>query len=156
MLRIRLPFIATVCLTLLLCSEQLAFALLVPISSIDRIWASFASEIPESVRKQVETALKSKDCNFIDGNWFNGRISLRFAGDTSAVNEMLQQLASCPTVTLNVSFKALKDDCDWMIVNDMRRSHSKFDLIVNLKSKNIRLEDLLIPSLQGPDLQPQP
>ncbi|TWU58993.1 hypothetical protein Poly51_17740 [Rubripirellula tenax] len=146
MSRIKQVLTANFCAILLACFSQTAFAIVVPIASIDGLHASLSPDIPEPVRKQIETALKSENCRFVKGSWTNARINLRFAGDTSAINELLNKLAKCPAITVPVSFKAMKGDWDWMVVNDTRRSGEKFNVIINLDYAGLQLEDLVIPA----------
>ncbi|KAA5546938.1 hypothetical protein FYK55_00495 [Roseiconus nitratireducens] len=131
--------------------SQTVFAIVVPIESIDGIHHSLSPELPEPIRRQIESAFKGEKSKYTRGTWTNAKITLRFSGDTLAVNALLDQLAKCPSITTSVSFKALSDDCDWKIINDTRRSGKRVDVILNLDSPQIRLEELTIPPIPGPE-----
>ncbi|WP_442511099.1 hypothetical protein SH528x_002764 [Novipirellula sp. SH528] len=149
MSRIRSPFIAIVTASLLAVTANSAFGILVQIGSDCRI--PFTLGYPKQAVIQVVAALKSDNCRFVDGQ-SNMRVStLRFRGDTTAINVMLKRLADCPATTVAVSFKAMDHPCDWQIDHSVRSN--TFGVIVNLKSARIRLEELIIPPAKGPELK---
>jgi hypothetical protein len=154
MSRIRALFIANVTASLLTVTANSAFGILVPIGLVPigsdcRI--PFTSDYPKHAVIQVVAALKTDNCRFIDGQ-SNLRVStLRFRGNTTAINEMLKRLADCPAATVTVSFKKIDHKCDWQIVHLV--SSNTFGVVVNLKSARIRLEELMIPPARGPKLK---
>jgi hypothetical protein len=105
---------------------------------------------PESAKKKVMAALNRKDCKFVDGHFVNSWTSLRYRGDTQAVNEFLGDIAACPGVTLSVSLKKLPDDCDWRVQHDGHAN--RFQVEVNLASPRLDLETLKLPEAKGPEL----
>ncbi len=77
--------------------------------------------------------------------------TLRFRGDTTAINDMVTRLADCPAATVAVTFREMDHTCDWQI--DHSVSSNTFGVIVNLVSARIRLEELIIPPAKGPELE---
>ncbi|TWT79502.1 hypothetical protein CA13_09040 [Planctomycetes bacterium CA13] len=149
MSRIRALFIAIVTASLLTVTANSAFGILVQIGSDCRI--PFTLGYPKHAVIQVVAALKSDNYRLVDGQ-SNMRVStLRFRGDTTAINDMLKKLADCPVATVAVSFRAIDHTCDWQIDHSVRSN--TFAVIVNLKSARIRLEELIIPSANGPKLK---
>ena len=148
MSRIRSPFIAIVTAILLAVTANSAFGILVQIGSDCRI--PFTLGYPKQAVIQVVAALKSDNCRFVDGQSNMRASTLRFRGDTTAI-EMLKRLADCPATTVAVSFKAMDPPCDWQIEHSVRSN--MFGVIVNLKSARIRLEELIIPTAKGPELK---
>lgn len=112
---------------------------------------AFSSSYPEHARKQVQTALENKGCKLIDGSFINAVSTLNFGGDTPTLNNFLGELAECPGTTVTVFFKKIEHECDWRLVHDAHTNG--FQIAVNLNSKQINIEELVIPSAKGPDLQ---
>ena len=76
---------------------------------------------PEAARKRIMAALNRADCKFLGGNFLNAFTTLRYAGDTKALNRFLDDLANCPGVTLSVSFvKSLPEAGDWQVQHEAR------------------------------------
>lgn len=139
--------IATAALVMM--STTLAFAMRGKIYTAAGI--AFSSSYPEHARKQVQTALQNKDCKFLDGSFINAVSTLNFVGDTPSLNRCLGELAECPGTTVAVAFKTIEHECDWRLVHDA--DANKFHITVNLNSKQVNIEELVIPSAQGPDLK---
>ena len=149
MSRISPLLIGVVTSCLLTVTANQALGLVAPIGSDCRI--PFASDYPKHAVIQVVAALKTDNCRFIDGE-SNLRVStLRFRGNTTAINEMLKRLADCPAATVAVSFKKNDHKCDWQIVHLV--SSNTFRVIINLKSTRIGIEELTIPPAKGPELK---
>src|SRR5829696_7022868 len=75
-----------------------------------------AAGFPEAARLQIAAALKREDCKFLGGNWLNAWTTLRYAGDTRALNFFIEELSQCPGVTVSVSFKnSLPDRAVWCV-----------------------------------------
>jgi hypothetical protein len=126
-----------------------SFGLMAPIglNQFSVSWRSY----PKAAFGQLESALKADGCRFISGHWTNGSIKLQFAGETVGLNEMLKRLANCPAVSLSVSFENSDQPADWRVDFAARDPHVQ--VIVNLKSKNMVLERLVIPAAKGPELE---
>lgn len=129
-----------------------AFAIVVQLSSASQV--VFSSEYPEHARDKVRDALAVNNSGFIDGVTNMRKTTLNFAGDTSAINEMLLKLTKCPAAIVSVTFRNIEHKCDWRLV--YATDDNKFHAIVNLRSDQIDLENLEIPSSKGPDLIRQP
>jgi broad specificity polyphosphatase/5'/3'-nucleotidase SurE len=145
----RRSVLLTVAITVLvMMSTTVAFAMRGKIDNAAGI--AFSSSYPEHARKQVQAALQNKGCKSIDGSFINAVSTLNFGGDTPSINELLEELAECPGTRLAVSFKKIEHECDWRLIHDAHTN--RFHITVNLKSKQVNIEELVIPSAQGPDL----
>ncbi len=113
---------------------------------------SLPSNYPAAARKQIADMLNSKDYKFQDGFFINWSSTIRYQGDTQALNVFLDRIAKCPAVKIFTTFKKLDDACDWRVHHD---GHSNtFQVVVNLRSQSAHLEELVIPSISGPKLTP--
>lgn len=106
-------------------------------------------ECPAAARDQIMTALARAGLTFIDGHALNSETLLRYRSDTAALNRLLDDLAKCPGVTLQVQFAKIEDDCDFQVNHSARTNY--FNVAVNLNSRRIRLQDLALPEVKGPE-----
>src|SRR5687768_10201828 len=75
-----------------------------------------SASFPEKARLQIAAALKRDDCKFLGGSWLNSWTTLRYAGDTRALNLFIGGLAECPGVTVSVSLrKSLPEEAVWRV-----------------------------------------
>ena len=110
---------------------------------------------PKAAQEQVLAALNRPDCKFLKGHFINWHTTLLYAGETKALNQFLDALAKCPSVTLHVSFTTdpvPRDDgrCDWFVSHDAHAN--SFQVRVNLKSERLKLPELRLPVVKGPAL----
>jgi hypothetical protein len=119
--------------------------------SLDSPSVAFAQSYPENAQAQVTAALTRKGCKFLSGMFVNWFTTLRYQGETKALNLFLGDLAKCPGVTVHVGFKKLDEESDWQVSHDALEN--RFNIEVNLNSKQIKLEDLSIPEAKGPLLK---
>jgi hypothetical protein len=111
---------------------------------------AFPPDFPESTKTNILARLRPTDCKFVSGSALNASTTLKYAGDTPTLNRFLQALATCPGVTLSVSFSDGPDEVsDWTVTHN---AHQPGYLVarVNLKSKQIKLDALAIPEINGP------
>lgn len=113
---------------------------------------SLPSNYPAAARKQIADALNSKDYKFQSGFFINWNSTIRYRGDTPALNVFLDRIAKCPAVKVFTTFKKLDDACDWRVNHD--GLSNTFQVVVNLRSQSTHLEDLVIPCIAGPQLAP--
>ena len=109
---------------------------------------SLPSNYPAAAQKQVAEALNSNAYKFQGGFSINWNSTIRYQGDTRALNVFLDKIAKCPAVEVFVSFKKLADNCDWRVHHD--GVSNTFHVVVNLQSHGPHLEDLVVPSISGP------
>jgi hypothetical protein len=110
----------------------------------------FPLDFPQFTKTNILARLRRTDCKFVEGSALNAVTTLKYAGDTAAINRFMQDLATCPGATLSVRFDGDPgDDSDWTIHHN---AHQPGDLVlrVNLKSKQIKLDALGIPQIKGP------
>ncbi|GAA5511104.1 hypothetical protein [Novipirellula caenicola] len=149
MAHIRRGLIATVTLALLLVESAPASAIVVQLQSASQV--PYTNDYPKYAREQVRAAFQTENCGFIDGTTNVSSATVRFAGNTTALNNQLLKLSTCPSATLSVSFEEMEHNCDWRIVYFVKPA--KFLVTVNLGSKQIELEHLKIPPSTGPPLE---
>ena len=132
-----------------LIATSTSFGLMAPIglNKFSVSWTGY----PKTAFGQLESALKADGCKFISGHWINGNIKLQFAGEADGLNEMLKRLANCPAVSLKVSFENSDGPQDWKV--DFAAREPQVQVIVNLKSKSVVLERLVIPVAKGPEIE---
>jgi|ERR1051326_5635223 hypothetical protein len=114
---------------------------------------AFAAGFPDAARTNIMAALRRPDCKFISGSVLNSFTSLKYGGNTLALNLFLESFAKCPGVTIAVRFSSDSsvEDCDWL-VGHMAEKPGEFAVQINLKSTHIKLEELVIPEAKGPRL----
>lgn len=110
--------------------------------------AGYSQEAAAAVRQ----ALTRKDAKFLGGFGLNSWTTLRYAGETRALNLFLDDLAKCPGVTVSVSFRRLNDELDWRVGHSAYEN--RFQVEVNLNSKKIKVDEVVIPPAKGPAIQP--
>ena len=145
---IRLLFIFIVTSSMLNVTAKSAFAIRIQLQSAA---VPFSNDYPRYARTHVLAALKTENCDFIDGHSTMRVSTLNFAGNTTAINELLQKLADCPAAGVTVSFAEMEHKCDWRVVHTV--TGNEFRVIVNLQSNQIVLDELKIPPAKGPNLK---
>src|ERR1043166_1675164 len=64
---------------------------------------AFPQGFPESLRPNILASLRRSDCKFVGGSFINSFTSLKYGGDTRALNLLLSGLVKCPGATLSVT-----------------------------------------------------
>jgi hypothetical protein len=118
---------------------------------------AFPRGFPESAQTNILSALQQTDSRFIGGSFLNSSTTLKYGGDTRALNSFLEGLVKCTGVILSVRFDAESDseDCDWLVTHSALQP-GRFTVHVKLKSSHIKLDDLTIPESKGPPLMTRP
>ena len=134
----------------------LALALAVPAQAaagkLDKPGVALPADFPKAAQAQIQSALERKDCKFLGGFWLNSWTSLRYGGNTLALNLFMEELARCPGTGVSVQLRKLDDDCDWRVGHSPSFTDNSFLIEVNLNSKSIDLERLVVPDVKGPRL----
>jgi hypothetical protein len=139
-----IPLLLSLCL---LSAAPRAFALA---GNLDQPGIALPKDFPRAERDRVMAALNRKDCRFLGGKFVNWMTTLRYGGDTRALNLFLDDLAHCPGIKFNVSFaRNLGGNGDWHVHHDGMAN--SFHIRVSLDSQQVKLEDLYIPSVKGVD-----
>lgn len=114
---------------------------------------AFPETFSESARTNIMAALRRPGGTFLGGHFIHWFTTLRYGGETHALNLFLEGLAKCPGVTLSVRFQndRIPEDSDWWVSHDAGEP-GKVTVRVNLHSSRISLEDLVIPETKGPPL----
>jgi hypothetical protein len=118
---------------------------------------AFPGDFPDSARAAITAALRQPGAGFAGGRFINWTTTLRYGGDTQALNRFLDGLVKCPGVAVSVRFQArhLEADSEWT-VSHSAEAPGDLTVHVNLQSGRVRLEDLAIPAAKGPPLPPTP
>ncbi len=111
----------------------------------------FPNSFPVAAREKVQAVLERPDCKFLSGHWLNSFTSLKYQGETAPLNLFMQSLSECSGITLSIRFDkhSMTDDCDWTVTQGPFEL-TKLCVRINLKSKRIKLEDLVVPDTHGP------
>lgn len=115
---------------------------------------SAPKDCPREVMNQVSAALNRRDAKFLGGQFFGAyNHSMRYGGDTKALNAMLTDLAACPGMILSVGFSTrFNEPADWTVSDSHGGTNFVFRVQVNLKSERLKLDELVIPAMTGPPL----
>ena len=108
---------------------------------------AFGRGVPAAARARVSAVLARPDARFLGGHSLNKWTTLRYGGDTLALNLFLDELVKCPGVTVHVSFKKLADECDWRVGH--MAPGNRFQVEVNLSSERVNVEKLYIPEFKS-------
>jgi hypothetical protein len=135
-------------LAILFSLVSFAFALA---GKLDSPGVAFMGGYPKDAQAKVMAVLTRADCKFLGGHFVNSFTSLRYQGETRALNLFLDDLVKCPGVTVQVGFKKLDDECDWRVSHEAYPN--RFHVEVNLNSKRVKIEDVYIPEIKGPMLK---
>jgi hypothetical protein len=112
---------------------------------------AFAQQYPADAQAKVMSALTRPELKFLGGFGLNSQTTLRYRCDIPGVNRLLADLANCPAVSIQVRFVRIDDECD-VRVNHLAQNNN-FQVEVNLKTGRIRVEDVELPSIKGPELK---
>jgi hypothetical protein len=134
---------------MMLCLPGLASALYIELKAPG---VAFAQGYPADAQTKVMSALTRAELKFLGGFGLNSHTTLRYHSDTPGVNRLLADLANCPGVSIQVRFVRIEDECD-VRVNHLAQNNN-FQVEVNLKPGRIRIEELELPTVKGPDLKP--
>lgn len=109
---------------------------------------SFANDYPASSRALVMKALNRADCKFLGGSFINWTTTLRYAGRSDALNAFMGDLMKCPHSTINIRFRKDLSDADWEVTH-IPSDGDRFDININLTSKHVKLDELLLPEFKS-------
>ena len=106
---------------------------------------------PTEVMNQVRAAFNRSDCKFVGGHYVNRSTRVRYSGDTKALNGMLADLAKSPGVVLTIQFtEKFSEPGDWSVSSQPGSNQFIFQVVVNLESERIKLDELRVPEMKGP------
>ncbi len=107
------------------------------------------SDFSEADREKISTALNRDDCKFVGGHFINSFTSLRYQGQTQALNLMIDDLTKCPGASVAVRFdnREFEGEADWLIAHDVRVSN-QFTVHISLNSPRIKLDELALPEFK--------
>jgi hypothetical protein len=111
---------------------------------------SMAKDYPEADYQKIKNVLERKDCTFLGGDWLNAHTSLRYGGDTIALNKFIERLSLCPNLKVHVNFFRPSSggvECDWMVTQ--HAPSNKLVVRINLASEQIKIEDLHLPPVKA-------
>ena len=100
--------------------------------------------------KALDAVLNRKDCKFLGGAELNASSSLRYGGDTTALNKFIAALSLCPRVIVHVNFYRPGPgavESDWH-VTQMAPS-PELVVRINLASEKVSVEKLYLPPVKA-------
>lgn len=114
---------------------------------------AFPVDFPDSARAAITAALRQPGAGFAGGRFINWTTTLRYEGNTQALNRFLDGLVQCPGIAVSVRFQPRHGDtdCEWTVSHSAEEP-GDVTVHVNLQSGRVRLEDLVIPAAKGPPL----
>ena len=145
----RLPLVLAV---LLFASTLPAFALA---GGLSHPGVAMPTNLPPAFHTNLTAALTDAKVKFLGGNFVNAFTSLRYGGETRALNGFLERLAKCPGIKLSVRFEIYADDQpqDWLLTHDAWHDAYAVCVRINLKSRRLQLADLVLPDVNGPRVE---
>jgi hypothetical protein len=105
--------------------------------------------------KALKAVLQRSDCKFLGGAELTLSSSLRYGGDTTALNKFIAALSLCPKLSVRVSFYKPSPggvECDWMVTQ--MSASTELVVRINLASEKVNIEKLYLPPVkaeQAPD-----
>jgi hypothetical protein len=145
---IRSRSIALVCAFIALSAiSSLAWAAL---GTLDAPSLGTSKNFSEATYQKVKVVLERKDCKYLGGGWLNANTSLRYGGDTTALNKFVEALSLCPDVKVHVNFFRPSPggvECDWMVTHDAHTN--ELVVRINLASEKVKMEDLYLPPVKA-------
>ena len=92
-------------------------------------------------------ALSQPDCRFEGGDFITWTTRLRYGGDAKALSLFLERLVNCQNVIESISFtEDFEPEVAWQVVHS---GDERFQIQINLHSKELKLEELVIPDVRG-------
>lgn len=92
--------------------------------------------------------LEAPEAGFLGGQFVNAVTTLRYGGDTGALNRFLAGLSECPEARIRVQF--VRDlDSAWRLQHDGWSHGREFLVQVALGSDRIHLEEIQLPIVRG-------
>jgi hypothetical protein len=109
----------------------------------------FGKDFSKDDYKQLDAVLTRSDCKFIGGAELNSFSSLRYGGDTVALNKFIEALSLCPKLKVHVMFYRPTGavEADWMVTQ--RAPAQEVEVRVNLASEHIKIENLYLPPVKA-------
>jgi hypothetical protein len=104
----------------------------------------------EADYKALKAVLQRSDCRFLGGSELNVSSSLRYGGDTTALNKFIAALSLCPKVSVHVKFYRPGPggvECDWSVTQ--MSASTELVVRINLASEKVNIERLYLPPVKA-------
>lgn len=116
--------------------------------TLDRPSIAFPQSVDPHWRDSVTEALATEGAQFLDGRFINAATTLRYAGNTGALNLFLDRLARCSGLRLRIRFdRAL--DANWTVHHNAWGDSMALEVHINPDPAHINLPDLVLPEIVG-------
>lgn len=109
---------------------------------------SWPKDFDPSLRDRITAVLTESPETFAGGRFVNAQTTLRYSGDTTALNRFLSGLMACD-VELNVRFSKDPEDPPWTLAHDAWRAPRQFSMRINPSAQGVDLAELEIPTIRG-------
>lgn len=119
-------------------------------NTLDAPSLTMAKDYPDADYEKIKAVLERKNCKFLGGAQLNAHTSLKYGGDTTALNLFVEALSLCPNVTVHVNFYRPGPggaEWDWMVTQDA--PSNELVVRINLESENVKLEALYLPPVKA-------
>lgn len=124
--------------------------------TLDRPSLALPEALGRDWRTQLMKVLEAPGAKFLGGQFINAVTTLRYGGDTGALNQFLAGLAECPEARIQVQFVRNLDSA-WVLQHNGWSDGREFLVRVALDSDRVRLEEIQWPIIRGsrPDAVPR-
>lgn len=131
--------------TLALSASALALRL-----ELDQPGLAFPPAFPDDSRKQIQSVLEMDEAKYLGGTAINWVSTLRYAGNTQALNKFLDGLARCEGTVIHIRFA---DDVSqggaWQVHHSAQDEGGRA-FTIRINPAIIELSKLSIPAIRGP------
>ncbi|MCP5520725.1 MAG: hypothetical protein H7A46_04185 [Verrucomicrobiales bacterium] len=117
---------------------------------LDRPGLAFPEGFSPDLRERIMSVLTAAPETYAGGHFVNALTTLRYAGDTAALNRFLAGLAGCPGMRLQVGFAAEPEAPAWTVIHNAWGDATLVHVRINPAAKDLKLADLVIPEIAGP------
>lgn len=114
---------------------------------LDHPGIAFPEGFSPHLREQIMTVLTAAPATYVGGRFVNAQTTLRYAGDTAAVNRFLAGLAGCPGMRVQVVFAAEPEAPAWSLLHNAWSDATLLRVRINPQAKGIKLEELILPEI---------
>lgn len=109
---------------------------------------SFPESIDAAWRESALRVVHEPAARFLGGHFVNASTTLRYGGDTAALNQFLAALAAIPGARLEIRFTRELPG-HWTMEHDAWGDARRFRITLNVSAEAVRLEDLKLPEIVG-------
>lgn len=114
---------------------------------LDRPGIALPERFDPDLRQRIMAVLTAEPDTYAGGGFVNAHSTLRYAGDTAALNRFLAGLAGCAGLRLQVAFTADPNAPAWTVTHDAWKEPCRFEVRVNTAAGKISAAELVLPEI---------